>query len=351
MTAGRMPRWSPRPTTLVCVLVQWWPERSPPQDWAPLRHGHDQRDEPRWSSPARAGLPLANDLSRTAVPRHPRIHPSESTSLEPKSCSLTNPCRSPVGRAVERSGSTGEQRIQWPTQRAASSTSPTRGAWKSSSVALPTNGQVPIGRATGVPPLLGIQAVPVTQEQAGPARRRDRPYPCGFPHKTSTQLVREFDLIGIEDLRLCAMVRKGRGKRGLNRVMHAAAVGRLAGVGYEGLAGIHVIKVNPAYTSQRCRQCGHMHRKTAKAKRCSGASGVPGTATPIATPPSISGTMPSPERRRPARTMPWRGSKSKTDPRKGPVLTTGGACDEPLTTPTARVGQGARNPPASKGRM
>ena len=183
----------------------------------------------------------------------------------------------------------------------------------------------------------------LAQLAAGIARIR-----VDFAHKTSTQLVREFDLIGIEDLRLCAMVRKGRGKRGLNRVMHAAALGRLAElVGYKSaLAGIHVIKVNPAYTSQRCHQCGHTapenreSQAVFRCKRCSWHGNADSNAAinirdDALTKWAASGT---------GQDHALAGSKSKTDPRKGPVLTTGGACDEPLTTPTARVRVGKESP-------
>lgn len=85
-----------------------------------------------------------------------------------------------------------------------------------------------------------------------------------FAHKLSTQLVREHDFIGIEKLSLDRMTRRRRGsgaaaKRGLNRVLQNAALARLAKhIEYKAeLAGVTLVEVPAAYTSQRCHQCGH----------------------------------------------------------------------------------------------
>jgi putative transposase len=89
-----------------------------------------------------------------------------------------------------------------------------------------------------------------------------------FAHKVSTQLVREHDFIGIETLHLDRMTRKRRGtgaaaKRGLNRVLHNAALARLAKhIEYKAeLASVTWVEVPAAYTSQRCHQCGHTARE------------------------------------------------------------------------------------------
>jgi IS605 OrfB family transposase len=85
-----------------------------------------------------------------------------------------------------------------------------------------------------------------------------------FAHNLSTQLVRGHDFIGIEKLSLDRMTRKGRGngaaaKRGLNRALQHAALGKLAKcIEYKAnLAEVTFIEVPAAYTSQRCHRCGH----------------------------------------------------------------------------------------------
>jgi IS605 OrfB family transposase len=92
-------------------------------------------------------------------------------------------------------------------------------------------------------------------------RRRD------WVEKTSTDLVRRFDVVRVEDLKIRNMVRSARGnfvapgrnvraKAGLNRSIHAAGWGRLV-MRLERKAPGRVEKVNPAYTSQTCNACGH----------------------------------------------------------------------------------------------
>jgi putative transposase len=85
-----------------------------------------------------------------------------------------------------------------------------------------------------------------------------------FAQKLSTRLVREHDFIGIETLPLERMTRRAKGvgaaqKRGLNRSMRNAALGKLAKcIEYKAdLAGVAFVEVPAAYTSQRCHQCGH----------------------------------------------------------------------------------------------
>lgn len=85
-----------------------------------------------------------------------------------------------------------------------------------------------------------------------------------FAQKLSTQLVRAHDVIGIETLPLERMTRRAKGagaaqKRGLNRSMRNAALGRLAKcIEYKAArVGVALVEVPAAYTSQRCHHCGH----------------------------------------------------------------------------------------------
>ncbi len=88
---------------------------------------------------------------------------------------------------------------------------------------------------------------------------------CGrFRAKLSTELVRGHDVIGIEKLSLHRMTRRAKGagaaqKRGLNRSLQHAALGRLGTcIAYKAnLAQVSFIEVPAAFTSQRCHQCGH----------------------------------------------------------------------------------------------
>lgn len=113
--------------------------------------------------------------------------------------------------------------------------------------------------------------------------------------KYTTRLVRENDLIVLENLRLANMSRRNKpvpdplhegrylpngqdAKRGLNRSLRRASMGRLASIlAYKTkLAdGVGMILVNPAYTSQTCSRCGHVDKKNRESqavfvcKKCS----------------------------------------------------------------------------------
>ena len=98
-----------------------------------------------------------------------------------------------------------------------------------------------------------------------------------WQHKTTTSLVKQYDVIVLEDLNLQGMSRKAKAKpdpdrpgaflpngqsakRGLNRSLRAASLaGIVSKLEYKTrLTGRNrLILVNPAYTSQTCSKCGH----------------------------------------------------------------------------------------------
>ncbi|MEU7894850.1 transposase [Nonomuraea sp. NPDC049152] len=99
--------------------------------------------------------------------------------------------------------------------------------------------------------------------------------------KTSTGLARHFDVIAVEDLNVRGMTRSAKGtietpgrnirqKAGLNRGILAAGWGRLV-ERLEHKAPGRVVKIHPAYTSQRCSACGIVDgeaRESQAAFRC-----------------------------------------------------------------------------------
>jgi putative transposase len=96
-------------------------------------------------------------------------------------------------------------------------------------------------------------------------RRKD------FIEKTSTTLARQFDVIAVEDLKIGNMTRSAKGtvdkpgknvrqKAGLNRGILANGWGLLV-TRLEQKAPGRVVKVNPAFTSQRCSACGIVDRE------------------------------------------------------------------------------------------
>ena len=88
-------------------------------------------------------------------------------------------------------------------------------------------------------------------------------------HRASTDLVRRFGRIAVEDLQIRNMVRSAAGtmeepgkgvsaKRGLNRSINEQTWGILVSqLSYKAeYAGRELVKVNPAYTSRTCSGCG-----------------------------------------------------------------------------------------------
>ncbi|WP_218825484.1 RNA-guided endonuclease InsQ/TnpB family protein [Streptosporangium subroseum] len=97
-------------------------------------------------------------------------------------------------------------------------------------------------------------------------RRKD------WVEKTSTDLVRRFDVIAVEDLKISNMTRSARGtlevpgtnvrqKAGLNQGILANGWGQLV-TRTEHKAPGRVQMVDPRYTSQTCNACGHIARES-----------------------------------------------------------------------------------------
>ena len=81
-----------------------------------------------------------------------------------------------------------------------------------------------------------------------------------FFHKTSLNILREFDEVAIEDLNIKGMVKN----HGLAKSIGDAAWGTFASVleGKAESAGRQVVRVPAAFTSQDCSQCGQRIRKS-----------------------------------------------------------------------------------------
>jgi transposase len=106
------------------------------------------------------------------------------------------------------------------------------------------------------------------------ARERDRRK--DWAEKTTTEIVRRFDVIKVEDLRITNMTRSAKGTRevpgrrvrqkaGLNRGILRSGWGLLVRRLEEKAPG-RVVKVHAAFTSQRCSACGHVDRRSRKSQ-------------------------------------------------------------------------------------
>lgn len=104
-------------------------------------------------------------------------------------------------------------------------------------------------------------------------------------HNWSTYLVRQHDLIVVENLTVRNMIKRPRpipdpirpgnylpngriAQRGLNRVLRSAALSRFGSMlDYKAaLAGVTVVAVDPRGTSQRCYACGHIASENRKSQ-------------------------------------------------------------------------------------
>ena len=103
-------------------------------------------------------------------------------------------------------------------------------------------------------------------------RHADESSAHGFPiEQRSTQIARDYDVIRVEDLDVRNMTRSAKGtverpgrnvrqKAGLNRAILASGWGMFA-ARLEHKAAGRLEKVNPAFTSWRCSECGTVDRK------------------------------------------------------------------------------------------
>ena len=98
-----------------------------------------------------------------------------------------------------------------------------------------------------------------------------------FHHKVARQLVKEYDVLVVEDLKVANMTKRaapvadpenlgqflpngGRAKTGLNRSINDAGWAQFRSIleAKAEEAGRTVMSVNPRYTSQTCHECGHV---------------------------------------------------------------------------------------------
>ncbi|WP_293075745.1 transposase [Okeania sp. SIO3B5] len=81
-----------------------------------------------------------------------------------------------------------------------------------------------------------------------------------FHYKTAHKLVKEYDLIAVEDLNIKGLAKNTKLSKSIYDVAWGAFIEKLNAVAVK--RGVHVIKVNPHNTSQNCSNCGHKVSKT-----------------------------------------------------------------------------------------
>lgn len=95
------------------------------------------------------------------------------------------------------------------------------------------------------------------------ARETDRRK--NWVEQVTTSLAANFEVIAIEDLNVKAMTRSARSGNGAKAGMNRAILGSGWGLfarRLEEKAPNRVVKVNPAFTSQRCNSCGEVDRRS-----------------------------------------------------------------------------------------
>jgi putative transposase len=89
-------------------------------------------------------------------------------------------------------------------------------------------------------------------------------------HQATSRLAAEFDVVAVETLRVANLIRKGRGKRGLNRSLQDAALAELRRLlGYKcPWAGSLLLAADPLHPSSRiCSSCGVVKATLSLAER------------------------------------------------------------------------------------
>ncbi|NEP82722.1 MAG: IS200/IS605 family element transposase accessory protein TnpB [Okeania sp. SIO3B3] len=81
-----------------------------------------------------------------------------------------------------------------------------------------------------------------------------------FHYKTAHKLVKEYDLIAVENLNIKGLAKNTKLSKSIYDVAWGAFIEKLNAVAVK--RGVHVIKVNPHNTSQNCSNCGQKVPKT-----------------------------------------------------------------------------------------
>jgi IS605 OrfB family transposase len=121
---------------------------------------------------------------------------------------------------------------------------------------------------------LGSQRRQATKLKLGRLRVKEKDRAKDWVEKTTTNLVKENDIIVLEDLRIKQMTKSARGtvakpgrrvrqKAGLNRAILRQHWGLFAQRLQDkaGLCGVEVIKVPAPHTSDQCRKCDHQDKE------------------------------------------------------------------------------------------
>ncbi len=77
---------------------------------------------------------------------------------------------------------------------------------------------------------------------------------------TAYKLVKEYDLIAVENLNIKGLARNSKLSKSIYDVAWGAFIEKLNAVAVK--RGVHVVKVTPHNTSQNCSNCGHKVPKT-----------------------------------------------------------------------------------------